>query len=63
MNKEERLRQNRKDYNAHFLLGLARGRGLLSVLALALFNFLNRKNPVKFPGEENTNPAEFERMN
>lgn len=32
MNKEDRLQKNRHDYSAHFLLGLARGRGLFSTL-------------------------------
>lgn len=62
MNKsrDERLRENRRDYQSKFLLGFGRGRGLLSVLILTLYNFLNRKNPKEYPLKEERSPDQFE---
>lgn len=62
MNKsrDERLRENRRDYQSIFLLGFGRGRGLLSVLILTLYNFLNRKNPKEYPLKEEKSPDQFE---
>ena len=64
MNKsrDERLRENRRDYQSKFLLGFGRGRGLLSVLILTLYNFLNRKNPKEYPLKEERSPDQFEIM-
>ena len=59
-NKDERLRENRRDYQSIFLLGF--GRGLLSVLILTLYNFLNRKNPKEYPLKEERSPDQFEIM-
>lgn len=59
-NKDERLRENRRDYQSIFLLGF--GRGLLSVLILTLYNFLNRKNPKEYPLKEEKSPDQFEIM-
>ena len=64
MNKsrDERLRENRRDYQSKFLLGFGRGRGLLSVLILTLYNFLDRKNPKEYPLKEERSPDQFEIM-
>ena len=59
-NKDQRLRENRRDYQSIFLLGF--GRGLLSVLILTLYNFLNRKNPKEYPLKEEKSPDQFEIM-
>ena len=59
-NRNERLRENRRDYQSKFLLGFGRGRGLLSVLILTLYNFLNRKNPKEYPLKEEKSPDQSE---
>lgn len=59
-NRDERLRENRRDYQGKMLLGFGRGRGLLSVLILTLYNFLNRKNPKEYPVKEEKSPDQFD---
>lgn len=59
-NRDEGLRENRQAYQAKFLLGFGRGRGLLSVLILSLYNFLNRKNPKEYPLKEESSPDQFD---
>lgn len=62
MNKsrDERLRENRRDYQSKFLLGFGRGRGLLSVLILTLYKFLNRKTPKEYPMKKEKSPDQFD---
>lgn len=59
-NRDERLRENRRDYQGNFLLGFGRGRGLLSAFILTLYNFLNRKNPKEYPMKEEKSPDQFD---
>ena len=61
-NRNERLRENRRNYQSKSLLGCGRGRGLLSVLILTLYNFLNRKNPKEYPLKDEKSPDQFEIM-
>lgn len=39
MNQQDRLRENRREYRNKFFLGFLGGKGLLSVLFLAIYNF------------------------
>lgn len=63
MNREERLRENRREYQDKFLLGFGRGKGLLSVLILALFNFLKKRGliqEIESEKKEEANPSQFD---
>lgn len=61
MNKEDRLRKNRRRYREGFGLGLFRGKGLLSVIIWAIYRFVRGPESEKSKKKKkDKDPASFE---